>query len=569
MALSPAQEIKEKLDIAEFLRGYLTLIPAGRNMKALCPFHKEKTPSFMVSPERQSWYCFGCNTGGDIFSFLMKYENIEFGEALRVLAEKAGIELRKVSPQEYRQFGILYDINEEAKKFFGRALQGSEVAQKYLKERNLSKETVNEFELGWAPQGTDELTVELVNRGFAPEDIIRAGLSSRTARGLTIDRFRGRIIFPIHNHTGKTVGFTGRILPQFDTGDLAKYLNSPETPIFAKSKLLYGFWKSKGDIRESGEAFLVEGQTDFLMAWQAGIKNAVATSGTALTQDHLGAIRRFTDRLVLGLDSDEAGLSALERAIDLAKTHDFGVRVASLGSFKDPADAAGSNPEFLKGAIREAIPAPRFYFSRYLPSSEVDPRNRDHLERVRAVLGKLAGIPSPVERTSWVQELSSRTGIAEKILAEEIDRVARSSSSPSATETTSALQAPQDKEKTMTGWERVSEELLAAAVASEDFDWLREHALHFHPRYRPVFDILAAGEKKSEDENLDSLLNLIVLASRERDSAEQESLLRRMKGEYLKVRRSELALAAKRAEEKGDETALDEILQELSKLPAV
>src|SRR3989344_1576897 len=242
---SPVEEIKQKLDIVEFLRGYLTVQPAGKNFKANCPFHKEKTPSFMISPERQSWHCFGCGIGGDVFRFTMRYENVEFGEALRILADKAGIELRRLNPAEYKYTGLLYELNQLAKEFFRKELENSAEAKKYLLERGLKQETINEFEIGWAPNKPEALTFHLLSMNYRPEDMVQAGLSFKTDRGAQIDRFRGRIMFPIHNHLGKVVGFTGRILPQFDNGQTGKYVNSPETPIFNKSKLLYGFWKSK------------------------------------------------------------------------------------------------------------------------------------------------------------------------------------------------------------------------------------------------------------------------------------------------------------------------------------
>lgn len=297
MPSSTTELIKEKLDIVQFLRGYLNLQPAGKNFKASCPFHKEKTPSFMVSPERQSWHCFGCGLGGDIFGFVMRYENLEFGEALRILAEKAGVELRRLDPAEHKYTGLLFELQNAAKEFYIKALTSTPVVKKYLVGRQLKPETIDEFELGWAPNEPEALSMHFLNRGYAPDDILRAGLAVKTERGLLLDRFRGRIMFPIHNHFGKVVGFTGRLLPQFENENVGKYVNSPETPIFNKSRLLYGFWKSKNSIHDAGSVFLVEGQMDFLASWQAGVKNAVATSGTALTADHLRVLRHLPRKL--------------------------------------------------------------------------------------------------------------------------------------------------------------------------------------------------------------------------------------------------------------------------------
>lgn len=250
MPSSTTELIKEKLDIVQFLRGYLNLQPAGKNFKASCPFHKEKTPSFMVSPERQSWHCFGCGLGGDIFGFVMRYENLEFGEALRILAEKAGVELRRLDPAEHKYTGLLFELQNAAKEFYIKALTSTPVVKKYLVGRQLKPETIDEFELGWAPNEPEALSMHFLNRGYAPDDILRAGLAVKTERGLLLDRFRGRIMFPIHNHFGKVVGFTGRLLPQFENENVGKYVNSPETPIFNKSRLLYGFWKSKNSIQD-------------------------------------------------------------------------------------------------------------------------------------------------------------------------------------------------------------------------------------------------------------------------------------------------------------------------------
>src|SRR3989338_4686092 len=240
----------------------------------------------------------------------MKYENVEFGESLKILAEKAGVELKRVSPAEYKHLGLLYDINEKAKEFYKRELETSKIAKEYISKRGLSDETIDEFEIGFAPTGSEALILNLLKSGFHADDILRAGLSFRTERGLSFDRFRGRVMFPIHNHFGKTVGFTGRVLPQFDDGKSGKYVNSPETPIFNKSKLLYGFFKSKNSIRDLKTAFLVEGQMDFLMSWQAGVKNVVASSGTALTEDHLRTLRRLADQLIVSFDHDDAGWQA-------------------------------------------------------------------------------------------------------------------------------------------------------------------------------------------------------------------------------------------------------------------
>jgi DNA primase len=566
MPSSTTELIKSKLDIVDVLRGYLTLMPAGKNFKARCPFHNEKTPSFIVSPDRQTWHCFGCSLGGDIFTFVMKHENMEFGEALRMLAEKAGVELRTQNPAEYRYTGLLYDLNEAAKRYFMKSLAAAPVAKKYLEERGLKQETIETFELGWAPNEPEGLSMALLNGGASPQDIVQAGLSIKTERGLMLDRFRGRIMFPIHNHLGKVVGFTGRILPQLDTGNLGKYINSPETPIFQKSKLIYGFWKSKEGVREAKSAFLVEGQMDFLMSWQAGVKNVIASSGTALTGDHLRAIYRLAQELILSFDNDVAGSDAAERAIDLAEANDFTVKVATFtGGVKDAADAVKADPTSVHKIIAEAIPAPEFYFQKYLPADLHQLQSREGLEKLRIILGKLKHISSPVERGFWFKELADRAGINEQTLQEE----AAKTDTASANQPFDRRQQEQEEvpKRQLSRNERMFEALLATALAMANFDFIEDCVPYFSPVQKEIFAILKSGARASDDPALDSAINFIALQIPEDPSFEEgASIKTELLKEYYKERRHILTLAVRNAEARGDEKELAAALQELKEL---
>lgn len=420
------QQIKEKIDIVEFIKQYVEVQNAGRNFKARCPFHSEKTPSFMISPDRQTWRCFGgCNEGGDIFQFLMKYENIEFYEALKILADKAGIELKKnnSTSAEYKQFGVLYDINASAARYFQQHLSG--ISRDYLMGRGLQQQTIDEFEIGFAPNTTrDALLRYLIDAGFNAPDIERSGLVFRTDKGTYWDRFRDRIMFPIHNSFGKIVGFTGRILPSADPGNVGKYVNSPETPIFNKSRLLYGLHKAKKDIRDQKYAILVEGQMDVIMSYQDGVRNVVASSGTALTIEQLATLRRLTDSIVLNFDSDEAGLLAAERSIDLANAQDFSVRVLVLKE-KDPADVVKSHPGEFAKLVAQAKSAIDFYSFRYLENPDSIKRN------VRIVLAKAKKIYSSIERSQWIKKIVEKTGISENDLLEEMNALPKESQATS------------------------------------------------------------------------------------------------------------------------------------------
>jgi len=576
---SPIQEIKERLDIVDFLRSYITLQPAGKNFKALCPFHKEKTPSFMISPERQSWHCFGaCSEGGDIFKFLMKYENLEFYEALKILAEKAGVELRKVSPAEHKQFGVLYDINQVAKDFFKKELEGSAESLNYLKSRGLSQETINEFELGLSLADYDRLTRHLTGLGFDIKDIERAGLNFKTERGNYIDRFRERIIFPIYNHFGKVVGFSGRMLPQLEAlkPELAKYINSSETLIFNKSRILYGFHKSKESIRQLKSAVLVEGQMDFLLSYQDGIKNVVATSGTALTSDHLKSLRRLAEQLVFCFDNDKAGLKMAERAIDLANASDFNVKLLVLEDYKDPAEAVQKSPGKLSDLIGKAKSAMEFYFGRYLEKiSKLD--LGEFKSNIRVVLGKIKNLTSPIERSHWLKELSLKTKMEEKTLAEEMEQLkiqnyagynqlnAEKFARPS------ALSEGQIK---LSRRDLICERLISLALAKDDLKCQINSHLDYLPNdYLIILKSLIDGEKLS-DERLCGLFDLICLRSsfessildEEKIDEEFKQLLYQLRLESLKEKRGELVRLVKDAETNGDEIKTASVLKEFDEV---
>lgn len=559
MADSPIELIKEKIDIVDFLSGYLQLTRAGKNYKALCPFHKEKTPSFMVSPERQSWHCFGCGLGGDIFTFLMKYENLEFGEALKVLAEKAGVELKKISPQEYKYVGLLYELNEIAKNFFIEQLENNKEAEAYLKSRGLSKETIAEFEIGVSPFGYDELAVHLINLGYDRDDILRSGLIFINEKGKIMDRFRQRIMFPIHNHLGKIVGFTGRILPQFETDEIGKYVNSPETSIFKKSKILYGFWKSKNFIREADAAFLVEGQMDFLMSWQSGIKNVLATSGTSLTIEHLSAIKKITENLIISFDNDSAGWEAGERAIDLANSLDFSTKVIILEDAKDPAELAYKNPEKLKEIIKNPIPSIEFYFKKYL-KSDLTPTDRNYLKNLRIVLLKILNLSSPVERNFWIKQLAQKTQTSESSLIEEIQKLNNKFKN-------NLKKEPENlAAKKFNRLEILSQEFIRALIAYDLLNQDIKELEYLDDQYKKIFNLIKDKKYKTNENSVDELINLILLGVKEKEFYNLDELKKHLKNEFIKQRKNEIIKQIKEAEIKGDENKLKDALKELHNL---
>lgn len=576
---SSTEEIKSKLDIVEFLRGYLEVTPAGKNFKARCPFHKEKTPSFMISPDRQTWHCFGCALGGDIFEFVMRYEHFEFSEALKVLADKAGVELRRVSPSDQKQFGILYDVNESAAKYFEDELKQSEPAQAYLVGRSFRGETALEFRVGFAPNVNDGLMVYLVKQGYDVRDVERAGLVGKSNRGTYFDRFRGRVMFPIFNHLGKIVGFTGRILPVFDTGNMGKYINSPETPIFLKSHVLYGLHKSREAIHSEHTALLVEGQMDFLMSWQDGVKNVVATSGTALTPDHLKVLKRHAEKIVVSFDNDEAGIAAGERAIDMAMQSDFEVRVLTIhegpstgsGQVKDPADVVVAHPGKLAELVKSAVPAMRYYFEKYLahtPKAEIGAYKKS----MRAVLAKIKALPSTMEQAHWLKELSGYSGFDEKILRAEMADLKAAAPKEKQPEAVS----PESPKKPLTRIALVAERLLGLLTMKDGLkEELAESADYLPLEYREICGILSGLTPGASKENCAELVSLISMRAGleyanlplEEYESEFEKLKRELKKEYFKEKSASLLRQIREAEYREKHAELAVLLAEFHKLP--
>ncbi len=555
--------IKEKLDLADFLRSYMTLLPAGKNLKGLCPFHQERTPSFMVSPERKMWHCFGCGLGGDVIKFAMLYEHLEFPEALRFLAEKAGIPIQTMSPTQQREFGILYDLHEEAKNFYKGELLKNQGAQKYLRERGITPETVDEFDLGFSPGG-DTLTVHLIKMGYSVNDLVRAGLTHKNTSGLYRDKFFERIIFPIANQVGKVIAFTGRLTPETEAkykdspNPPPKYLNSPETPIFNKSRTLYGFDRSKQSISESRSVLLVEGQMDFLGAWQAGVKNLVAVSGTALTPYHLEKLRRFADTALVSFDNDAAGLKALERSLDYFNNFDFHVKVIDLGKYKDPADAAEADPEFLKGAITLAKPAFNYIFGIYFKPNIWDQGDIPKQKRIiRHLLNMVKSVKSAVEQNIWLKELSKRSDISESALAEELGNAGELTSLDSVGEDEVAGVPLPDY------LDAVAKRLVSLALTKEEFmSILKANSQFLPPVYQKILD-----DPTEEARGLLELQSSYEFANADGDKLQKEfnDLMKRLEVTELRERQATIKKALKTAQAtNNDEEIINKLLSDFS-----
>lgn len=350
-------EIKSKTDIVSIIGERIELKKTGRNYKANCPFHGEKTPSFMVSPELQIFKCFGCGEAGDVYSFLEKFEGMEFPEALKYLADRAGVKLERGNFSQTSEKEHLIEINTQALKFYNYMLLAHPLGKRALeylqKDRGLKMDSIKEFQLGYSPENSYPLSSFLVGKKkFNPSDIERAGIG--IPQGANIyDRFSGRVIFPLFDHRGNSIGFAGRIMP-WDKRDTGKYINSPETPLYHKSSVLFGLNITRPLIKKKKVAIVVEGELDLISSYQAGIKNIVAIKGSALTEEQVRLLSRFAPKFILALDSDMAGDAAARRGLTVAENSGIEVRVAKITGFKDPDEAARGNIDSYKNDLIHA-----------------------------------------------------------------------------------------------------------------------------------------------------------------------------------------------------------------------
>ena len=354
---SQVEEIKEKSDVVAIISPYVKLSRAGRNYKGLCPFHSERTPSFTVSAERGTWRCFGCGEHGDVITFLEKYENLTFMEALEQLAQKAGVVLKKSNiPQDGHQKAKqrLYEILSLSTEFYHYILTSHQLggeARKYTLERQISQETIKKYQLGFAPNSWQSLTHYLSKKGYTSQEIAATGMSSQ-GNSRAYDRFRGRLMFPVTDVMGRVIGFSGRSLIENDKSP--KYLNSPENELFHKGKLLYGLSQAKDSIRQSDRLILVEGNIDVLSSAQAGVGEVVAPLGTALTPEQVSLIKKFATNIYIAFDQDNAGQKATRRSIELLKQAELDIKVVELIDGSDPDDCIKRNPANWTKSLNQA-----------------------------------------------------------------------------------------------------------------------------------------------------------------------------------------------------------------------
>lgn len=405
------EEIKERIDIIDFISEYVDLKKTGQNFRALCPFHSEKTPSFFVNPSKKIFHCFGCGKGGDIITFLMEYENIDFQEAIEILSRRAGLEFESSKNKKKNEISKenFYEIYRLAANYYNELLKKSEKAKKYLQIRGITDRTAELFQLGYASSEKEGLYNYLKSKNINENLIKKSGLISHN-----YDFFRDRIIMPIHDVTGKIIGFGGRLIETIN--DLPKYINSPDTTIFKKGENIFGLWQAKNYIKEKNYVIMVEGYIDVILCNQYGFKNTVAPLGTALTLEQLKRIKRFTNRLLFVFDGDEAGLTAVERSLSLAFQSGFIVKIVLLGENEDPASILQKEGErSLKNYILNAV-SPVELFIRIK-------KRKTLTERIHDFLNILSNLNDFIYRDQLLKELSDKSNISEVTLRDELNKI--------------------------------------------------------------------------------------------------------------------------------------------------
>jgi len=408
--MSVIDEVKQRTDIVEVVGQYVPLTKAGRTFRALCPFHSEKHPSFFVYPERQSWHCFGaCSTGGDIFSFIMKKEGIDFGDALRLLADKAGVTIssRFEPDAKGKEKERLYQINQAAAQYFHHLLLNSpagEKARSYMTGRGLSSKTIADFQLGFSPNSWEALKQYLVEKDYTEDELLTAGLIIPAETGKTHDRFRNKLMFPIYDVRGRVTGFGARVLDD----SLPKYINSPQTPIFDKSSSLYGINLAQTAIRQQNMAILAEGYTDVITAHQNGFDNVVGSMGTSITEKQLSTLKKLTKSMALALDADAAGEEAMLRCVGYENTLDAEVKVITLPEGKDPDDVIKQDAEIWQRLVEEASPVIDYTFNRVTAGLDLSTA-RGKSSAGDRLLPIIAKIKDDIRRDHYMNKLAKLT----------------------------------------------------------------------------------------------------------------------------------------------------------------
>jgi DNA primase len=576
---SNLDEIKNRVDIVGLVGEYAPLKKAGRNYKALCPFHSEKTPSFMVSPDRQIFKCFGCNEGGDVFTFYKKIEGVEFGEALKSLAQRAGVQLKeyKPSPAEQRKEELL-KATDAASRLYHHLLLKHPVGKsgrEYLKARGVKQKSIIDFRLGYAPTRSNILLEFLKKKGFSMQDAVIAGLLM-VSGNRPKDRFFGRLMFPIFDTQGRAIAFSGRNLGKTEP----KYLNSPETPIFQKSRALYGIDLAKQEVKKEKTAILVEGNLDVISSFQVGITNVAAPLGTALTASQIDILKRWAENLIFAFDTDLAGDSAAKRGIEIAENAGLNIRVAQIPSGKDPDDIIRTSPLAWKKSVKEAVPI----YDYYIESSIRKHGNKEAEAKKKVaseVLPEIAVISNEILKAHYLQVLSAKLAVSEEVLRAALKKV--KTGEKEAIGIKDILERPLSSK----GASLVEKYLLALVLQSGQLPEEIEEKIFGELPYREIFKLIKEFYEKENrikvkalvknipeallqtfDEILLTEINEEILAGDEKCAKEINYCVVRLKELNLRTKLKELSLEIKQAESIGNQSkahTLSERFRNLSK----
>ncbi|MEN8252179.1 MAG: DNA primase [Patescibacteria group bacterium] len=425
---SDVELVKSRINIVDVVGEYVKLTKAGSSFKACCPFHQEKTPSFNVNEEKQFYHCFGCSQGGDVFSFVMEMESMSFPEALTMLAQKAGVELtnnfsknEKGAPDKKK---LLYEALELSVKFYQKQLwdgEGSKKALPYLKERGLSDEVIKKFRLGYVPDGWNHVQDFLKKNNFSDDIIEQTGSIIKSDRGSYYDRFRNRIMFPICDALGRVIGFTSRVMPGDDESQ-AKYINTPETYLYHKSSVLYGIEHAKQEIKQANSVVVVEGNMDVIASYDSDIKNTIAVSGTAMTDEHIKILKRYTNHFILFFDADDAGQIAAHRSALFCLDADVQLSMILLKEGKDAADIAKENPEELRSIIKNAKKAIDVFMEMAKEKYDTDDPHgkREAIEYVTEII---ASVVNDIEREEWITKCALEFDVEKRLVANSVDKI--------------------------------------------------------------------------------------------------------------------------------------------------
>lgn len=570
------EEVKSRTDIVALVGNYVALKKAGRNYRGLCPFHSEKTPSFMVSADRQIFKCFGCNEGGDSLTFYQKIEGVEFGEALKALAARSGVILKdyKPSPVE-KQKETLVEINSLAAQFYNYILTehvSGKKALNYLKERNLNDKSIADWQLGFAPNNWDSLFKFLQKKKFDIKDMILSGVLVPSSGRGGYDRFRSRVMFPIRNVTGQVIGFSGRV---FGEGE-PKYLNSPDSLLFNKSQNLYGLDRAKNEIKKQNLAVLVEGNLDMISSHQVGVTNVIAPLGTALTEKQLELIRRFSENLLISFDKDTAGESAAKRAIVMAEKLGMNVKLTTIAG-KDPDEVIRENPDNWKKAISESVSVYDYFIDSSVKKFGFN--DNGSIRKVTSeIIPLLRTIGNEITRSHYERILASKLGVSEGSVKAEIAKLSSQNFASEKPAVVSKINLTEDErlEKYLLSLV-LQNQFLPKELAAGDFN---------QPEFRIILEIIlnnsqerkfkANAIEKLIPSELQSAFNQLSLSEIDQDLAENQdkveqemnTCLLRLKELNLRTRLQKLTLAIKQAEISGSQeqvSSLTNNFKDLSK----